>query len=254
VGKSGGSGDERPEILIVEDEPGIVEFLVPGLGYEGFATRVAPDGPTGLRMAMEKEPDLIVLDLMLPGMDGFAVCRSLREHSDVPVIMLTARDELHDRVHGLEIGADDYVTKPFHFRELAARIRAVLRRRKGDGQAAPGHTLQLQEIELDMDLRLARRGGHDISLTRREFELLELLMRNPDRILPRDTILDRVWGHDFMGDDNIIEVYVRYLRQKLGEPNPITTVRGAGYVMRSQRPAAGEASASPEAGKEGGHA
>jgi two-component system response regulator MprA len=237
--QAAGPGEERPEILIVEDEPGIVDFLVPGLGYEGFATRVARDGATGLRMALEREPDLIVLDLMLPGMDGFAVCRSLREHSDVPVIMLTARDELRDRVHGLEIGADDYITKPFHFRELAARIRAVLRRRRaqatGDVQQAGG-ALRVQDIALDPNLRLARRGGRDIALTRREFELLELLMRNPDRILARDTILDRVWGQDFLGDDNIIEVYVRYLRQKLGEPNPITTVRGAGYVMRTQPP------------------
>jgi DNA-binding response OmpR family regulator len=222
---------ERPEILIVEDEPGIVEFLVPGLGYEGFATRVARDGPTALRMALDREPDLVVLDLMLPGMDGFTVCRSLRERSDVPVIMLTARDQVGDRVRGLEIGADDYVTKPFHFRELAARIRAVLRRR-GSDRAGPT-TLQVGDIVLEPDLRLARRGGRDIELTRREFELLDLLMRNPDRVLGRATILDRVWGPDFMGDDNIIEVYIRYLRQKLGEPNPITTVRGAGYVMRT---------------------
>lgn len=222
---------ERPEILIVEDEPGIVEFLVPGLGYEGFATRVASDGPAALRMALDREPDLVVLDLMLPGMDGFTVCRSLREHSDVPVIMLTARDQVGDRVRGLEIGADDYVTKPFHFRELTARIRAVLRRR-GHDRAGTGN-LRIGDITLEPDLRLARRDGRDIELTRREFELLDLLMRNPDRVLARGTILDRVWGADFMGDDNIIEVYVRYLRQKLGEPNPITTVRGAGYVMRT---------------------
>jgi DNA-binding response OmpR family regulator len=240
AGGTAAAGADRPEILIIEDEPGIVDFLVPGLGYEGFATRVARDGQTGLRMALEREPDLVVLDLMLPGMDGFAVCRCLRERSDVPVIMLTARDDLRDRVRGLETGADDYVTKPFHFKELAARIRAVLRRRRAQVTgSAPGSagTLHLQDITLDLDLRLARRAGRDISLTRREFELLEILMRNPDRVLSRATILDRVWGQDFLGDDNIIEVYVRYLRQKLGEPNPITTVRGTGYVMRTRPPA-----------------
>ncbi len=225
-------GRERPEILIVEDEPGIVEFLVPGLGYAGFATRVAGDGPTALRMAEDREPDLVVLDLMLPGMDGFAVCRSLRERSDVPVIMLTARDQVGDRVRGLEMGADDYVTKPFHFRELTARIRAVLRRHGQSGEMRAPGPLQLGDITLEPELRLARRGDRDIELTRREFELLDLLMRNPDRVMSHAVILDRVWGADFMGDDNIIEVYVRYLRSKLGEPNPITTVRGAGYVMR----------------------
>ena len=242
-GRGTGMGAEdqgqKPHILIIEDEPGIVDFLVLGLTHEGFAPEVARDGATGLRLAVEREPDLVVLDVMLPGLDGFEVCRRLRAVSRVPVIILTARQELPDRVRGLDLGADDYLTKPFQFQELAARIRAVLRRHRGDGGGtearASASLLRLQDITLDRHLREVRRGSRQVALTRREYDLLELLMRHPDQILTRDAILDRVWGADFMGDGNIIEVYVRYLRQKLGEPSPITTVRGVGYVIRSAR-------------------
>ena len=235
-------GEDRgrgPRILIIEDEPGIVEFLVLGLTHEGFAPEVARDGETGLRLAQAQAPDLVVLDVMLPGLDGFEVCRRLRAASAVPVIMLTARQELPNRVRGLDLGADDYLTKPFEFQELAARIRAVLRRHRGDARASEA-LLRVQDIALDRDLREVRRGERRVALTRREYDLMELLMRHRDQILTREVILDRVWGADFTGDGNIIEVYVRYLRQKLGEPNPITTVRGVGYVIRSARDGGGD--------------
>ena len=233
-----GDGVVRPRILIIEDEPGIVEFLEVGLAHEGFAAEVARDGASGLRLALEHQPDLVVLDVMLPQLDGFTVCQRLRAASPVPVIMLTARQELPDRVLGLDLGADDYLTKPFQFQELAARIRAVLRRHRGDGGGTAVRSASLlcvQDITLDRGLREARRGPQRLSLTRREYDLLEFLMRHPDQVLTRDVILDRVWGADFTGDGNIIEVYVRYLRQKLGPPSPITTIRGVGYLMRASR-------------------
>jgi len=225
-------------VLIIEDEPGIVDFLQLGLGYEGFRTQSATDGATGLQMALADPPDLVILDLMLPGLSGFEICRRLRAASGVPVIMLTARDELDDRVRGLDLGADDYLTKPFQFKELAARVRAVLRR-QGSVPPAPAAgaaaaPLHLQDISLDPASHEVQRAGHPVELSVREHELLALFMRHPNQVLPRETILNRVWGYDFLGDDNIIEVYVRYLRQKLGEPNPITTVRGVGYVMKAQ--------------------
>jgi two-component system, OmpR family, response regulator MprA len=241
----------RPRLLIVDDEPGIVDFLALGLGYEGFETQSARDGETGLRMALADPPDLIILDLMLPCVDGFELCRRLRKVSGVPVIMLTARDEVDDRVQGLDLGADDYLTKPFQFKELVARIRAVLRRRghisPGEGPALEGGRppraevtlpLQVGDVTLNPSLHEVWRGGRFIPLTLREFDLLKLLLSYPNQVLPRDAILDRVWGYDFMGDDNIIEVYVRYLRQKLGPPNLIQTVRGVGYIIKYQPPEA----------------
>jgi two-component system response regulator MprA len=232
---------DPPRVLIIDDEPGIVDFLSLGLGYEGFRCASAADGPTGLHLALTDPPDLIILDLMLPRLDGFTLCRRLRQASGVPVIMLTARDDLDDRVQGLNLGADDYLTKPFQFKELVARVRAVLRRhgRGGDGDPRPLvpalPPLQVQDISVDPAAREVRRAGQPVALSGREYALLELLMRHPNQVLPRETILDRVWGYDFGGDGNIIEVYVRYLRQKLGPPNPIQTVRGVGYVMKTRR-------------------
>ncbi|NWJ47701.1 MAG: response regulator transcription factor [Chloroflexi bacterium] len=222
-------------ILVIDDEPGIVDFIELGLGYEGYEVLTASDGKTGLQLALSEIPDLIILDLMLPGIDGFELCQKLRQTSKVPVIMLTARDELDDRVRGLDLGADDYLTKPFQFKELAARIRAVLRRGSNSPEESSekgSKLLQVQDITLDPALREVRRDSTRIELSLREYELLELLMRHSNQVLPRDTILDRVWGYDFGGDANIIEVYVRYLRQKLGKPNPITTIRGVGYLMK----------------------
>ncbi|MGI8589268.1 MAG: response regulator transcription factor [Chloroflexia bacterium] len=229
-----GGAAARPRVLIIEDEPGIVDFLRLGLGYEGFRTQSAADGAAGLQMALDDPPDLVILDLMLPGLNGFDLCRRLRQVSRVPVIMLTARDDLDDRVQGLDLGADDYLTKPFQFKELAARVRAVLRRKSGPADGHPPNLLQLQDITLDPDSHEVHRGGRPVSLSLREYALLELFMRHPNQVLTRAMILDRAWGYDFMGEGNIIEVYVRYLRRKLGEPNPIGTVRGVGYVMRSR--------------------
>jgi two-component system response regulator MprA len=236
---------DNPRLLIIDDEPGIRDFLALGLGYEGFRTEGAADGAAGLQMALADPPDLIILDLMLPRLDGFELCRRLRQVSGVPIIMLTARDEVDDRVQGLDLGADDYLTKPFQFKELVARVRAVLRRRgalvpiaQASGAAALP-VLRLQDITLDLGTREVYRGDQLIALSAREHALLELLMRHPNQVLPRETILDRVWGYDFGGDGNIIEVYVRYLRQKLGPPNPIGTVRGVGYVMKSRPSEAG---------------
>lgn len=226
-------------VLVIDDEPGMVDFIELGLGYEGFEVESASDGKTGLRMALDAPPDLIILDLMLPGMDGFELCRRLRRSEAVPIIMLTARDELDDRVKGLDLGADDYMTKPFQFKELAARIRAVLRRKSSLAQDVTGGVIiarvyQLQDLTLDPNSREVQRGSQNIELSGREFDLLKFLMSYPNQVLTREAILETVWGYDFMGDGNIIEVYVRYLRQKLGEPNLIHTVRGVGYVMRSK--------------------
>jgi two-component system response regulator MprA len=224
----------------VDDESGILDFLSMGLGYEGFEVRCAADGLAGLQMALTERPDIVVLDLMLPLIDGFELCRRLRQVSVVPVIMLTARDELDDRVRGLDLGADDYLTKPFQLKELAARIRAVLRRHGPalpvSVNSRPGEPVCVGDITLDPASREVHRGGRPVALTVREYDLLELLMRHPNQVLTREAILDRVWGIEFAGDDNIIEVYVRYLRQKLGKPDPISTVRGVGYVMKQPNP------------------
>jgi two-component system response regulator MprA len=196
-------------------------------------------------MALANPPDLILLDLMLPLLNGIEVCRKVREVSAVPIIFLSARDDLDDRVLGLEAGADDYITKPFQFKELVARMRAVLRRQappkspsnyhpalnEGPGPAA---LIQVADLKLDLTTREFFRDNRLIELSMREFELLELFMRHPNQVLKRQQILDRIWGFDFIGDANIIEVYVRYLRNKLGEPNVIQTVRGIGYALRNQ--------------------
>lgn len=229
----------KPRILIVEDERKMVDFIKLGLAYEGFESDNAYDGRTGLKMALENPPDLVILDLMLPEMDGFEVCQRLRQTQDVPVIMLTARDEIDDRVNGLDMGADDYLTKPFQFKELAARIRAVLRRKSvGALEAAKvapeTKLLKVYDVTLNPDLREVRRGDRVIEFSQRETDLLNLLMNHPNQVMTREIILEKVWGFDFEGDYNVIEVYIRYLRQKLGEPNLIYTVRGIGYVMRSK--------------------
>lgn len=224
----------RERILIIEDEARIAQFLERGLIYEGFQVSVASDGQTGLTLARDNPPDLVILDWMLPGLDGLEVCRRLRAAGDVAILMLTARDDIKDRVSGLEAGADDYLVKPFSIDEMIARVRALLRR------AAPvshPEILRFADLSLDTGTHRAFRQDTAIDLTAKEYELLELFMRNPRQVLTRDVIFDRVWGYNFGGESNIIEVYVRYLRQKteFGESTRlIHTVRGVGYVLREE--------------------
>jgi DNA-binding response OmpR family regulator len=199
-----------------------------GLRYAGFDVHVASNGIEGLQAAQEQPPDLILLDWMLPGMDGLNVCRRLRQSSRVPIIMLTARDEIDHRVQGLDAGADDYIVKPVHLEELAARIRARLR------DAAPAaESLRFGDLELDLNLREALRGGKRITLTATEFGLLHFLLRHPRQVLTKDMLLEAVWGYD-SGSANLVEQYIRSLRRKLGEPALIHTVRGMGYVLREE--------------------
>ena len=218
-------------ILIVEDEGEIAGYLRRGLAFEGYSVEIATSGPAALTAARERPPDLVVLDIMLPGLDGLEVARRLRSASDVPIIMLTARDSVPDRVAGLEAGADDYLVKPFAFEELLARIRVQLRRREGGGR----QELRFADLRLDTGTREAGRGARTIALTSTEYELLKLFLEHPRQVLTRDLIYERVWGYDFGGESKVIEVYVRYLREKLeaaGEPRLIHTVRGAGYVLK----------------------
>jgi DNA-binding response OmpR family regulator len=221
-------------ILIIEDETEIAGYLRRGLTLEGFIVEIANDGNAGLAAARENPPDLVVLDLMLPGLDGLEVARRLRAASEVPIIILTARDAVPDRVAGLESGADDYLVKPFAFEELLARIRVQLRRRQSAQQS---DVLRYNNLVIDTAAREVRIGDRRVDLTAKEYELLEQFMRHPQQVLTREVIYDRVWGYDFGGESNIIEVYVRYLRQKLeagGEPRLIQTVRGVGYILREE--------------------
>jgi DNA-binding response OmpR family regulator len=219
-------------ILIVEDEEKLAKFVQLELSYEGYEVSVAHDGLSGLMAARDQSPDLIILDWMMPGLTGVEVCRRLRQTGcQTPVVLLTAKDEVNDRVEGLDAGADDYVVKPFSIEELLARVRAHLRR----NEPQDAESLVFGNLTLDRKSRQVTRGQREIELTAKEFDLLEYLMTNPKQVLTRDRILEEVWGYDFMGDSNIIEVYIRYLRLKLeaeGESRLIQTVRGVGYVLR----------------------
>lgn len=225
------SADHPLRILVVDDEPNITEFLRVGLGYEGYEVTTVADGREGLRRAGDGSFALVILDIMLPGLDGLEVCRRLRKTSDVPVLMLTAKDEVSDRVTGLDIGADDYLTKPFSFIELLARVRAILRRR-GFTQARA--VMRAEDVVLDREARTVQRAGHPVALTTKEFDLLEFLMSHPRKVFRREVILDRVWGYDFAGDTNLVDVHIGHLRDKL-EDRPsrlIQTVRGVGYMWQ----------------------
>jgi DNA-binding response OmpR family regulator len=215
---------------VVDDEETIVEFLTMGLENAGFEVTAAQDGRTALLEAERQPPDLVVLDWMLPGLDGLQVCRTLRARSQVPILMLTAKAEVDDRVEGLESGADDYLPKPFRFKELLARVRALLRR----SNASVQRVLHVADVSLNRDTRETIRAGKLVSLTQREFDLLELLMSRPRHVFTRERILDRLWGYDFGGDTNVIDVHVSALREKLGDRDRtlIRTVRGVGFTLR----------------------
>jgi len=223
-------GDAELTVLLVEDEETFVEFLTMGLTYEGFTVHAVRDGREALPTFERVHPHVVLLDLMLPGMDGISICRALRARSEVPIIMLTARGEVEDRIEGLDSGADDYLPKPFKFAELMARVRAVLRRHK----VTVGSTLAVGDLRLDRNTREVTHVEQPIDLTRREFDLLECFMLPPRHVLTRDAILDRVWGYDQVVDTNVVDVYVGYLRAKLGEGGHerIQTVRGVGYSLR----------------------
>lgn len=219
------------QILVVDDDTEIVDMLSRGLKFEGYDVRTAEDGSTALKYFKEEAPDLVLLDVMLPGMDGMEICREMRKVRDTPVVMLTAKDTVGDKVAGLDSGADDYIVKPFEFDELLARVRAHLRR------TMPGEAqlIQFSDLVLNTATHEVKRSGQSIELTSKEFELLQLFMQHPRQVLTRETIYDKVWGYDFGGESNIIEVYVRYLRSKLEANNRsklIHTVRGVGYAMR----------------------
>lgn len=220
------------KILIIEDDPSIGKLLRRALLLEGYEARLVKDGLEGIRAFHEETPDLIILDLMLPGIDGIEVCKRIREESDTPILMLTARDTVEDRVLGLDSGADDYVVKPFDIDELLARVRAQLRRSE---HLQPKQILEFADLVMDTAARTVHRSDREIELTAREFDLLELFMRHPNQVISRTQIYDEIWDYDFGGESNIIEVYIRYLRTKLeagGEPRLIYTKRGAGYILR----------------------
>jgi len=221
-------------ILAIDDDPSVTSLLKRGLAYEGYMVDVAGTGTAGLALAREHAPDLVVLDIMMPGMNGLEVLQRLRTvDARLPVIMLTARDAPADQVQGLEAGADDYVVKPFTFEVLLARVRALLRRQ----QAEHPPILSFADLSLDTGSHAVRRAARDVTLTSLEFKLLQTFLEHPQQVLSKEVLLDRVWGYDFGGNANVVEVYVKQLRQKLegqGEPRLLHTIRGAGYVLREE--------------------
>ena len=223
-----------PSVLLVEDETNLADAVRLNLEREGFDVRMAKDGVGGLAEARREAPDIIVLDIMLPDLNGLEVCRALRRESDVPILMLTALGEEVDKVVGLELGADDYVTKPFSMRELLARVRAILRRpRNAAGPASPEEVLRSGNLEIDLAAHVVRLDGEAIPMRPREFALLALLVKNPRRVYTRNQMLEALWGHDYIGDERTVDVHIRWLREKLEEkpsdPTRIVTLRGIGY-------------------------
>jgi two-component system response regulator MprA len=220
-------------ILVIDDDPKITRMLQRALILDGYVVETASSGEAGLDAVRARQPDLVVLDILMPGLDGIEVCRRLRAAGDTPILLLTAKDDVPDRVHGLDSGADDYMIKPFALEELLARVRALLRR------SEPTHLETLRYADLAMDLaeRRLRRGNRDIALSATEFRLLEFFLRHPRRVLSRDAILSSVWGAEVPWPTNVVEVYVGYLRSKIeamGESRLLQTVRGAGYVLREE--------------------
>ena len=262
--KAGVEVPAQTKVLLAEDDESFIDALVIGLAREGFDVSVATDGTEALRLFAEVEPDLVLLDLMLPRLSGIDVCRSIRAHSTVPIIMVTAKGTEIDTVVGLEVGADDYVTKPYRLRELVARMRAVLRRTPSEGESAgdagtdaaegsdptqpgrsperrpePGSVLEAGGIQVDMDRHLVFIRGTEVHLRRKEFELLSLLMENAGRLLTRDVLIDRIWGSDYFGDTKTLDVHIKRLRTHIEEdpssPKLITTIRGVGYRFDATR-------------------
>jgi two-component system, OmpR family, response regulator MprA len=231
---------EGMRVLVVDDDPGVRESLRRSLAFNGYQVELAGDGEEALRAISADAPDAVVLDIMMPRLDGLATCRALRAAgNDLPILMLTARDEVSDRVSGLDAGADDYLPKPFALEELLARLRALLRRAAPAADPEAERQLRMGDLALDPVTRDVTRGGRAIRLTRTEFSLLELLLRHPRQVLTRDRILEEVWGYDFPTTANSLEVYVGYLRRKTeeqGEPRLLHTVRGVGYVAREDPP------------------
>lgn len=221
-------------ILIIEDEKNLARFIELELKYEGYTTKTVYDGREGLELALNGSFDVILLDLMLPSLNGIEVCRRIRVSKTTPIIILTARDSVLDRVSGLDSGADDYISKPFAIEELLARIRAVLRRKHQEEDLH--QLLSFKDIEVDTDARIVKRRDKIIELTKREYDLLLVFMQNINRVLTREILLEKVWGYDVFAETNVVDVYIRYLRNKMdykSEESIIQTVRGAGYVMRS---------------------
>ncbi len=220
-------------ILLIDDEAKLTEPIQHQLDALGFRVRVAEDGRTGLGMAMVEKPDVIVLDIMLPGMDGWQVCKEIRRFSQVPIIMLTALDTEVDRVRGLELGADDYLSKPFSFQELLARIRSMLRRVQWDQGMSPETEVRIGEVHLEIHTRRVFKGGVELMLRQKEYDVLSLLMRQAGKVVTRETLFSQVWGTDWLGDTRTLDVHVRWLRQKIEDdanaPRYIQTVRGVGY-------------------------
>lgn len=221
-------------ILVIDDDLKITALLKRVLTFEGHTVTVAHNGDEGLKFLQKKSADLVVLDIMMPGLDGWEICRRIRASDDVPILMLTAKDEVADRVRGLDTGADDYLVKPFALEEFLARVRALLRRHSRAAHTE-ANTLAFADLVLDMGTREVFRSGKTISLTTKEYDLLKLFMENPRQVLTRDVLMERVWGYDYSGESNVLEVYVGMLRQKLepdGLKRLIHTVRGVGYVLK----------------------
>ena len=226
------------KILIVEDEVKIARFVELELKYEGYTVEIANDGRSGLEKALKPDIDLVLLDIMLPGLGGIEVCRRVRMESKVPIIMLTAKDDVTDKVAGLDTGADDYMTKPFAIEELLARIRVALGRKSKANNEAKTDVLEHGDLKLNLSSHSAYYGEEELSLTKKEYELLEYLMRNKNIALTREQMLNNVWDYEYFGDTNVVDVYIRYLRQKIDDKygiRLINTVRGVGYIIRDER-------------------
>ncbi len=216
-------------VLVVEDDPAIIALVSLGLRYEGYTVHTASDGVRGLRLFEEVQPDLVIVDWLLPGLDGISLSRRIRAASEIPVIVITALDSVDDRVIGLDSGADDYIVKPFHIEELLARVRARLRRK-----TPPTNQLVFSDLILDNEAHEVFRGSRRVTLTATEFKVLYHFLRHPRQVLSKESLLEAVWGYDFGGDANIVEQYVHSLRQKIGSPALIQTLRGVGYILREE--------------------